>query len=168
VAFSLTALKFKRFMPLSSRKEVAAFVHKKLLFRLRRLALFFIVASILLVYEISLNYIAAYLAIGGFILGFLIGFIVAERMHKITWDAEADKVIGKMDRVGIMILVAYILFAITRRWIFSHWFGGHALTALVLSISCGAIISRLWFIRKKIRQTLKEAGRLHPEHINNN
>ena len=117
-------------MPLSSRKEVAAYVHKKLLFRLRRLAVFFIIAIAILIYEISENYLAGYLVIAGVIFGFCIGYIVAKRMHKITWDEEADKVIGKMDRVGIIILIIYILFAVTRRWIFSHWLGGHALSAL--------------------------------------
>jgi hypothetical protein len=150
-------------MPLSSRKEVAGFVHGKLLFRLRRLALFFIVVTAILIYEISKNYIAGYLAACGFIIGFSAGYIVAKRMHKITWDEAADKVVGKMDTIGILILIAYLLFAITRRWIFSHWLEGHALSAFVLSISCGAIISRLWFIRKKIRHTLKRAGRLYPE-----
>ncbi len=149
-------------MPLSSRKEVAAFVHRKLLFRLRRLALFFVIVTAILIHEISKNYIAGFLALAGFLIGFIIGFIVAKRMHKITWDEEASKVVGKMDTVGIVILVIYLSFAITRRWIFSHWLEGHALGAFVLSISCGAIISRLWFVRKKIREVLKKAGRLHP------
>ena len=149
-------------MPLSSRKEVALYVHKKLLFRLRRLAIFFLVVTGILIYEISNNFIAGYLALGGFIIGFLIGYIVGKRMHRISWDEEASKVVGKMDRIGIIILVIYILFAITRRWIFSHWLEGHALSAFVLSISCGAIVSRLWFIRRKIRETLKKAGRLYP------
>ncbi len=151
-------------MPPSSRKEVAAYVQKKLLFRLRRLAIFFVIAIAILIYEISKNYLAGYLAICGFI-GFVIGYIVAKRMHKITWDEAADKVVGKIDRVGIIILVIYILFALTRRWIFSHWLGGQQLSAFVLSISCGAIISQLWFIRKQIRNTLKKAGRLYSEKI---
>ncbi len=153
-------------MPLSSRKEVAVYVHRKLLFRLRRLAVFFVIVSAILIYEISKNYIAGYLAFAGLIAGFTIGFIVGKRMHKISWDEEASKVIGKMDKVGIIILVIYILFAITRRWIFSHWLEGHALSAFVLSISCGAIISRLWFVRRKIRDELKKAGRLYPGKAN--
>ncbi len=149
-------------MPLSSRKEVATYVHKKLLFRLRRLALFFLVVTAILIYDISNNYIAIYLSFAGFIIGFTIGYVVGKRMHRITWDDDASKVVGKMDRIGIIILIIYILFAISRRWIFSHWLEGHALSTFVLSISCGAIISRLWFIRRKIREILKVAGRLHP------
>lgn len=149
-------------MPLSKRKGVAAYVHKKLLFRLRRLALFFLVVTGILIYEVSHDYIALYLALAGFVLGFALGYVVGKRMHNITWNEEASKVIGKMDRVGIIILVIYLLFAISRRWIFSHWLQGHALSAFVLSISCGAIISRLWFVRRKIREELRKAGRLHP------
>lgn len=73
-----------------------------------------------------------------------------------------------MDRIGILILVVYILFAITRRLIFSHWLQDHALRDFVLSISCGAIISRLWFARRKIRDALKRAGRLYPRKENDN
>ncbi len=153
-------------MPLSSRKEVGTYVHKKLLFRLRRLAIFFIVVTGILIYEISNNYIAVYLSFAGFITGFTIGYIVGKKMHKISWDEEASKVIGKMDRVGIIVLIIYLLFAITRRWIFSHWLEGHTLSAFVLSISCGAIISRLWFVRRKIRDELRKAGRLYPEKEN--
>ena len=153
-------------MPLSKRRDVAAYVHRKLLFRLRRLAVFFLVATGILIYEVSHDYIALYLALAGFALGFSIGYVVGKRMHTISWNEEASKVIGKMDRVGIVILVIYLLFAISRRWIFSHWLEGHALSAFVLSISCGAIISRLWFVRRKIREELKRAGRLHPSKIN--
>ncbi|MEO6221306.1 MAG: hypothetical protein ABIO81_12815, partial [Ginsengibacter sp.] len=92
---------------------------KKLLFRLRRLAIFFLVAAAILIYEISRNYIAGYLAYC-FIIGFTVGFIVGSSIHKISWIKEVSKVVGKMDRRGIIILVIYTLFAITRRWIFSH------------------------------------------------
>lgn len=155
-------------MPLSSRKGVAPYVHKKLLFRLRRLAVFFLVVTGILIYEISKNYIKAYLALGGFIIGFTIGYLAGKRMHKISWDQETSKVVGKMDRIGIIILITYILFSVTRRWIFSHWLEGYTLSAFVLSISCGAIISRLWFVRRKIRETLKKAGRLYPGKENGN
>ncbi len=100
-------------MPLSSRKEVPVFVHRKVLFRLRRLALFFVIVTAILIYEISQNYIAGILAFAGFLTGFTIGYIVAKRMHKITWDEEASKVVGKMDTIGIIILVIYFLFAVT-------------------------------------------------------
>lgn len=144
-------------MPLTSRRELTRFVHRKLLFRLRRLALFFLVVAGILIYEISKNYIAGYLASLGFLIGIIIGLSV-RRMHNISWHAETNKAVSKMDRLGIIILVIYLLFAITRRWIFSHWLHGYALSAFSLSTAAGGMLGRLYTTRQRIRQILKEEG----------
>ena len=138
-------------MPLSKRKEVKQFVHGKLLFRLRRLAIIFIIISAILIYEISKNYITGYLAAFGFVMGILIGLLFAKRMHNISWDVETNKAVTKMDRIGILILVLYLLFAISRHWIFSYWFQGNALTAFCMSIAAGGMLGRLWSTRQKIK-----------------
>lgn len=149
-------------MPLSKRKEVKQFVHRKLLFRLRRLAIIFLIISGIVIYEISHNYIGVYLALIGFMMGMVIGLLVSRRMHNISWNAETSKAVTKMDRLGIIILVLYILFAISRQWILSHWLQGYALTAFSLSVAAGGMLGRLWTTRQKIRQVLREAGFLHP------
>lgn len=149
-------------MPLSKRKEVGRFVHRKLLFRLRRLAIIFFIITGVLLYEISHNYIAGYLALFGFMLGMVIGLLVARRMHTISWNAETSKAVTKMDRLGIIILVLYLLFAISRHWILSHWLQGYALSAFSLSVAAGGMLGRLWTTRQKIRQILKQEGFLHP------
>ena len=154
-------------MPLSKRKEVARFVHRKLLFRLRRLAIVFLIITVILIYEISKDYIAGYLAAAGFITGVVIGMLVSRRMHNISWDAEATKAVTKMDRLGILILILYLLFAVSRRWLFSHWFEGHALTAFTLSVSAGGMFGRLYHTRQKIRGILKKEGFLHPPPAEN-
>lgn len=150
-------------MPLSKRREVKRFVHKKLLFRLRRLAIIFIIITAILIYEISHDYIALYLAIIGFASGMIIGLLVSKRMHNISWDAETSKAVTKMDRLGIIILILYILFAISRQWILSYWLEGYALTAFSLSIAAGGMLGRLWNTRQKVRQILKKEGFLHPK-----
>ena len=152
-------------MPLSKRKEVARFVHRKLLFRLRRLAIIFLIITGVVIYEVSKNYIAGILPIDGFLLGMIIGLLVARRMHNITWDTETRKTVTKMDRFGIIILVLYLLFAISRRWIFSHWLQGYALSAFSLSVAAGGMLGRLWTTRQKIRQILKQEGFLHPKKV---
>ncbi len=149
-------------MPLSSRKEVGRFVHRKLLFRLRRLALLFILIVAIVVDEVLLNYISWYMAAGGFLLGLILGVVVGRHMHQISWDAETSKAITRMDSFGIILLLAYLIFSILRRWIFSHWLQGYTLTAFSLSIGAGGMLGRLFVTRKKIRQILKDAGFLHP------
>ena len=150
-------------MPLSKRKEVARFVQRKLLFRLRRLAIIFLLITGVVVYEVSQNYLAGYIAVDGFMVGMIIGLLVARRMHTISWDADTNKAVTKMDHLGIIILVLYLLFAISRRWIFSHWLQGYALSAFSLSVSAGGMLGRLWTTRQKIRKILKHEGFLHPK-----
>ena len=150
-------------MPLSKRKEVARFVQRKLLFRLRRLAIIFLLITGVVVYEVSQNYTAGYIAVDGFMVGMIIGLLVARRMHTISWDADTNKAVTKMDHLGIIILVLYLLFAISRRWIFSHWLQGYALSAFSLSVSAGGMLGRPWTTRQKIRKILKHEGFLHPK-----
>jgi len=152
-------------MPLSKRKEVGRFVHRKLLFRLRRLAIIFLIITVILIYEISHNYNAIYIAVIGFITGMIIGILVSRRMHTISWNSEINKAVTKMDRLGIIILVLYILFAISRHWILSHWLQGYALTALSLSIAAGGMLGRFWNTRQKVKQILRQEGFLYPKKI---
>ena len=149
-------------MPLSKRKEVKRFVHRKLLFRLRRLAIIFLIIMGVLIYELSQNSTAVYFALSGFMVGMALGLVVSRRMHNISWDAATSKAVTKMDRIGIIILVLYLLFAISRHWIFGHWLQGNALTAFSLSVAAGGMLGRLWTTRQKIRQVLKQEGFLHP------
>jgi hypothetical protein len=148
-------------MPLSSRKEVTRYVHRKVLFRLRRLTVFFIVVTVILVFEIRNHYIAWWLVVLGLLMGFCVGLAV-KRMHILSWDKETEKAVTRMDTVGWVILVAYLLFAILRHWIFSHWLQGHMLTAFTLSIASGGLIGRLCTLRQTIRKILKQQGFLHP------
>jgi hypothetical protein len=79
-------------------------------------------------------------------------------MHNISWDAETSQAVTRMDRLGIIILVVYLIFSISRRWIFSHWLQGYGLTAFSLSVGAGGMLGRLYTTRQKIRQVLKEEG----------
>jgi Na+/proline symporter len=145
-------------MPLSTKRAVRKYVDDKLLFRFRRLFIFFIIIVAIVVDEVLHNYIAGYLAAAGFILGIVIGLLASRRMHRISWDAEAKQAVTSMDRVGIIILIAYLIFAVTRRWLFSYWLQGYGLTAFSLSIGAGSILGRLYTTRQKIRHLLKKEG----------
>jgi hypothetical protein len=148
-------------MPLSSRKEVKKFVHKKLMFRLRRLAIFFVIVVGIIIYELITFKVAALIPISGFCIGIILGILINQRMHRISWDADATKAVTKMDKLGIFILVVYLLFAIFRTWIFSHWLQGSTLTVFSLSVAAGGILGRLYSTRKKIRDILKDEGVLY-------
>lgn len=152
-------------MPLSKRKGVSKYVHKKLLFRLRRLAVVFLIITGILIYEVIQNNLPIYMALVGFEIGMILGLLIARRMHNISWNNETTKAVTKMDTLGIIILVIYILFAIIRHWICSYWLQGYALSAFSLSIAAGGILGRLWTTRQRIRKILKQEGFLYPEKI---
>lgn len=145
-------------MPLSSRREVTKHIQGKLLFRFRRLAVFFIIIIAIVIDEVSHHYLAGYLALMGFVAGFILGVLISRRMHSINWDVETQTAVTSMDKIGILILVAYLVFAIMRRWIFGHWLNGYALTAFSLSVGAGSMLGRLYTIRQSIRRILKKEG----------
>jgi len=148
-------------MPLSSRKGVTKFVHKKLLFRLRRLTIFLIIIFGIIIYELVQYEVPSFIPLTGVAVGIIIGLLINPRMHNISWDAATLKAVTKMDRLGILILVLYLLFAIFRTWIFGFWLQGYTLTVFSLSVAGGGIFGRLFNTRQKIRKVLKEEGFLH-------
>jgi hypothetical protein len=136
-------------------KHVRVFVEKKLLVRLR---IFFFIIFVLIdaiILEISLGNIQPLICIGAVLAGMLSGVIFVRR-KKIYWEEETNRVIARMDRLGIILLALYIIFAIFRHWLLSHWFHGIQLTAFGLSFATGGMISRVWIIRRQIRRQLKK------------
>ena len=88
-------------------------------------------------------------------IGLMIGAAFVRR-KKIFWHEETSTVIAKMDRVGIYVLVIYVIFIVVRHYFLHQWFKGNELTAFSLSLTAGAMAGRLLSIRSEIRQILKE------------
>jgi len=63
---------------------------------------------------------------------------------------------ARMDKLGIFILIFYILFVLVRHWFLEHWLRGSEITAFSLSFATGSMIGRVWTIRRNIRRRLKE------------
>lgn len=144
-------------MLLNSRKgkDAKKYVERKLI---RRLRIFFVVFVILIgviIYEISQQYLEASACVGAMMLGILSGAVFVRR-KRIYWQEETSQVIARMDKIGIAILVIYILVWIARHLILHNWLHGHRLTAFSLSLAAGAMLGRLLSIRSQVRQILKE------------
>ncbi len=144
-------------MLLDSRKGKGAkkYVERKLLRRLRLFFLIFFLLGIAIVYEINWKNIPWSICVGAMLIGLMIGAAFVRR-KKIFWEEETSTVIAKMDKVGIYVLVIYILFIVVRHYFLHQWFKGNELTAFSLSLTAGAMIGRLLSIRSEIRQILKE------------
>ena len=132
-------------------------IDKKLLIKLRMFALIFLIMAGIGVYNVAegnIRLILALSALGG---GILIGLLVG-RANNIIWHEEDEKAISKMDLFGIIILVAYILFAIFRKKIFSHWLAGHELSGFIIWFSSGIMLGRLLTLRTMVIKVLRGQG----------
>ena len=144
-------------MLLNSRtsKNARDFVERKLLLRLK---IFFGVFALLIVvifYEVALHHIAAATCVGTIMLGMMVGAIFVRR-KRIYWEEETSRVIARMDRIGIVLLVLYIVIAIIRHFLLDHWLRGNQLVGFSLSFAAGTMLGRLLSMRSQIRQILKE------------
>ncbi len=144
-------------MLLNSRtgKNAKDFVERKLLIRLK---LFFVVFALLVMiifYEVAREHITATTSIGAIMLGMLFGAVFVRR-KRIYWEEDTSRVIARMDRIGIFLLVLYVLFVIIRHVFLDHWIHGKQLIGFSFSITAGAMLGRLLSVRSQIRQILKE------------
>lgn len=144
-------------MLLNSRsgKNAKKYVERKLLRRLWIFFAVFIVLAGVIVYEVSNDHLEGSACVGAIMMGMLIGAVFVRR-KRIYWEEETSTIIARMDRIGIGILVIYILFAVSRHVFLHNWLHGRQLTAFSLSLTAGAMLGRLLSIRSQIRQILKE------------
>lgn len=138
-----------------SREHARKHIDKRLRIRLR---LYFLIAAIMVGIVIfnwaigKLSLIFSLLGIGG---GLIIG-IVSSRMFHISWDHDAQKVVSQFDLFGGIILAGYIVFEISREWLFSQYIHGAIAGAITFAFIAGVMIGRVLGTRGKIRQVLKE------------
>jgi hypothetical protein len=132
-------------------------IDKKLLIRLRMFAFIFLVMAGVGVYNVLVGNVRLVLALSALGGGILVGLIVG-RANRIIWHEEDGKAIAKMDAFGIMILVAYIVFAIFRKQIFGHWLAGHELSGFIIWFSSGIMLGRLLTLRKMVIKVLRGQG----------
>jgi len=135
------------------------YIDAKLIRRLKILVLILVVMAGVVVYEIFISNINIFLATGGLFLGFVIG-LIAGRMFSIEWHEESSKVVGRLDALGIAVLVLYILFSIARHWIFAHWLTGAVLSAFTFTFIEGAMLGRVMSLRFSIKKVLTEQGKI--------
>ena len=100
-----------------------------------------------------LNRISILMSLEGLLAGTLIG-IVAGRMFKISWDDEAQKVVSRLDKIGVFFLIMYISIEIGRKWLFGYWIHGSALNAFGLIFLAGLMLGRLLTTLKNIKKVL--------------
>lgn len=139
------------------RQQLRENLSRRLLFRLR----VFVVIWLATVLVIAINVFRFDVSIGpvvtGILLGLVIGIIVS-RKYRLSWDEESAQVIAQVDWVGGIILAAYILLIIGRKWIFGHWIHAAPLAVFCLCISAGSLLGRFVGTASGVRHLLQACG----------
>ena len=131
-----------------------------------KLCIFEIVAVILLIigiHNINNNVNKLFVVIdilAGLCIGMFFGSIL-----KITWQENSKKAIGKKDLIGLIFTVAYYLFIIYRKKLFSNWFIGDTLKTICVWITFGIMMGQDIIHRRNVTRTLKQNIRKYNKDI---
>ena len=91
--------------------------------------------------------------------GLLLG-IIASRMSALSWDAMNARVVGRIDTVGSVILVGYVLIVIFRGSVLAELFdprlAGTASLATLAGLMLGQVVGTVGGIARVIRVALTE------------
>jgi hypothetical protein len=130
-------------------------IDKRLRFRLR---LYFLIAFVLVaifLFNIFRGQLVASYGILGMVAGIIVG-IFSSRMYHISWNKDSEKVVGKLDLYGIIVLILYVLFEIFRDNIVTYITHGFEVGTIGFAVLAGIMIGRVMGTRGKITQVLKE------------
>ena len=132
-------------------------VSKKLLLQLRAFGIIFLGMLAVLVYDALIGTVAVLAVAGGLILGFAIG-VVLSRTYTLSYDEEAQGVVGRIDWVGGVILLLYIGFSIFRGQIFTPLVDASQLAGFLLAVSAGTMLGRLVGTSRGVWRVLRAWG----------
>jgi hypothetical protein len=129
-------------------------IDKRLISRLRFYLVVMIIMIAVIVIEVLRGVFDIQWALLGIIIGLIVGIIVA-RVYSLNWDEETNIVIGEIDRIGVVILVAYLIFIFTKSYFLGFAVEGDNLFAIILGITTGTMLGRVLTTKRGIEQILE-------------
>jgi hypothetical protein len=139
------------------KTKVRHYLHSKVKRKIYVYLIIFFIMLIISVYDIAAKYINPLLAVSGWLLGIGLGYL-SGRVYKLIWHEESETIMTQRDTKGILVLIVYIAFSLSRRWLFQHWINGAILTAFIFCIVAGSRFGRILSIRRKIKRLFEEQG----------
>ena len=153
----MLGLYFKIFyinMKRRNEPSVIQHVDRRLIRALRIYVIVMLVMLIIIVLEVLQGKFNILLTFVGIMVGFLIGTIVS-RVYHLSWDEETNNVIGRIDWIGAIILVLYLIFVFTRTHYLESWVQGTPLLCIILSLTAGTLLGRVMSTRHGIEKILR-------------
>ncbi len=125
----------------------------------RRIKTFMVLAAIMLaivIVDIAMGSLNIGWALFSIAIGAVIGF-VSTRIFHLSWNKDGEQVVARVDKIGWIVLVAYIVFEIVRSSLFMKWLPDSA-TAITFAFVASALISRVFGLRGRIIRILQKEG----------
>ena len=143
-------------VPNGKRKEQPKRQHveDRLIRRLRYYLIVSLVIFAAIIIEVLEGRFGLALALTGVLIGLVVGIIVSRSRH-LSWDEETNTVIGRIDWIGAILLVCYLVFVFTKSYFAGFYVQGAALFAVVLGITAGTMLGRVLATRHGINKLLE-------------
>jgi len=129
-------------------------VEKRLIRRLRIYLIVSLVIFAAIIIEVLEGRFGLALALTGVLIGLVVGIIVS-RTRQLSWDEETNTVIGRIDWIGAILLVCYLVFVFTKSYFAGFYVQGAALFAVILGIIAGTMLGRIFATRHGINRLLE-------------
>lgn len=127
----------------AARKRAAARVDRSIRLRVRIYTLIFLVMVVIVVVDgIAAGSASVLPVLACLVGGFVIGQ-VASRMFSLGWDKVSEKVVGRLDILGVVILLGYIALSIFRTKLLGLWLDGAVLGVASLAALAGIMAGQV-------------------------
>ncbi|MDB5188041.1 MAG: hypothetical protein JWO50_561 [Candidatus Kaiserbacteria bacterium] len=137
-------------------KHFKAHVHPSLQRRIRIFIVISILMLLLVAYDISQGILSFPYAIGALVVGGVVG-IFTSRIFHLSWEKDGSHVVGRIDKIGWIVLALYIAFEIARSLFFQYEVHiGDEATAITYAFVSAALLSRVFGLRGRIITILKQ------------
>lgn len=131
------------------------YVHPKLRRSLRIYFIVSLIVLILVIYDMFRDHANPLLVLLGLIVGIIVGKMFT-RIYKITWDDKGGNVIQNMDIYGIVLIIFYIAFDLSREHLVEIFIHGGSVASVSLALLAGAFYGRVLGSIKVIRRVIKD------------
>jgi len=137
------------------REAGKKYVHLKLRRSLRIYFVVSLIVLILVIYDMLRDHANPLLVLLGLVVGIIVGKMFT-RIYKISWDDTGGNVIQKMDIYGIVLIVFYVAFDLSREHLVEIFIHGGSVASVSLALLAGAFYGRVLGSIKAIRRVIQE------------
>ncbi|OZM71654.1 hypothetical protein CFN78_19245 [Amycolatopsis antarctica] len=142
------------------RATARLYIDRPIRVKARIFLLVFAVALVIAIVDaVRLGGPAWLFVLAGLVAGGAVGMF-ASRMTHLRWDGFARKVVGRIDAIGAVVLVLYLLFSVFRSRIVDLWVHGPVGGATSVAVLAGVMAGQVLGIRyglKRMYQAWKGA-----------